>query len=181
MLPEPDGTVLQILVYARTNDEEVAGKEDVSKVVMKIMEKRLNVGHSLYMDNFYNLYDLANTLLESNTYCTGTLRSNRIKHPIDVLSAKLKKGELNIQYCNNVAIMKWKDKSDVLFLTTEHFCKLQETCNRRGNVKEKLYPLTKYNENMGGIDLRDQMLYYYSSDPKTVRFISTYTIEFVLV
>ncbi|CAG4963476.1 unnamed protein product [Parnassius apollo] len=57
-----------------SQDIEVAGKGHAEKVVMQLMEKHLQNGHSLYMDNYYNSFHLAKRLLENRTYCTGTLR-----------------------------------------------------------------------------------------------------------
>lgn len=45
------------------------------------MSEKLNNGHSIYMDNFYDSIDLAQQLLQKKTYCTGTLRSNRRNVP----------------------------------------------------------------------------------------------------
>lgn len=37
------------------------------------MNDKLDVGHALYMDNFYNSYDLSKSVQESNSYCEETL------------------------------------------------------------------------------------------------------------
>ncbi|KAJ8928798.1 hypothetical protein NQ314_018586 [Rhamnusium bicolor] len=96
MLTEPDGTILQFRVYTGTHDAELAGTGHASKVVMKLMEGKLNQGHALYMDNYYNSCSLAETLLENDTYCTGTLRSSLKNNPKEVIKAKLKKGRKRI-------------------------------------------------------------------------------------
>lgn len=57
-------------------------------VVMNLMEGKLFKGHSLYMDNYYNSVNMARTLISKNTYCTGTLRSNRKKNPKDIVKKK---------------------------------------------------------------------------------------------
>lgn len=38
------------------------------------MKKRLNFGHSLYMDNFYNSYELTKKLPKQETYYIGTFQ-----------------------------------------------------------------------------------------------------------
>ena len=50
-----------------------------------------------------------------------------------VINAKLKKGEIkSSQNDNNIVVMKWKDKRDVLMLSTKHKDNLVETINKRG-------------------------------------------------
>jgi hypothetical protein len=61
------------------------------------MEDYLDVGHSVYMDNYYNSFDLAVKLLNRNTYCTGTLRVDRKNTPIEVKNKQSKKGETVFQ------------------------------------------------------------------------------------
>lgn len=48
MLTEPDGTVLRFHVYTGSSDSELSGTGHASKVVMSLMESKLNKGHSLY-------------------------------------------------------------------------------------------------------------------------------------
>lgn len=76
----------------------MGGKGHAAIVVFHLMDEKLKSGHSLYMDNFYNSFDLATKLIQQNTYCTGTLKSNRKNTPIDVLQTKLKKGETIARY-----------------------------------------------------------------------------------
>lgn len=71
------GFVLKCIVYSGSNDAEVGGKGHVTNAVKKLLEGKLGVGHSIYMDNYYNSVELAQYLLNSNTYCIGTLRANR--------------------------------------------------------------------------------------------------------
>lgn len=49
----------------------------------------------------------------------GTLRANRRGNPRDVISKKLKKGELFAQQSSsNIVVMKWRDKRDIYLITT---------------------------------------------------------------
>jgi len=57
-------------------------------VVKYLLSDYCGVGHSVYMDNFYNSVDLTEYLLDKNT---GTLRGNRKGNPSDVVNKKLKK------------------------------------------------------------------------------------------
>lgn len=91
MLTEPDGLILRFLIYTGQLDI-IGGKGHAQKVVLELMRGKLCQGHSVYMDNFYNSFDLAKNLLDQKTYCTGTLRADRKGAPNDVVRAKLKKG-----------------------------------------------------------------------------------------
>ncbi|KAF0770585.1 piggyBac transposable element-derived protein 4-like [Aphis craccivora] len=79
---QPAGLVLKFAVYTGVFDD-MGGQGHASKVVLHLMSEKLENGHSLYMDNFYNSFDLATSLIQKNTYCTGTLRLNRKNTPVE--------------------------------------------------------------------------------------------------
>jgi len=135
------------------------------------MEGKLFKGHSLYMDNYYNSVNLAQTLISKNTYCTSTLRSNRKKNPSDIVKKKFKKGENIPKYSyNGICVFKWKDKRDVLGISTEWTADMVDTQNKRGDKKKKPLPIIKYNDYMSGVDRQDQLLSYYPCERKTLRW-----------
>lgn len=176
MLTESDGTILDMIVYTGQSDV-IGGKDHAQKVVKHLMRNYLDNGHSLYMDNFYNSYPLAKMLLDRNTFCTGTLRKNRKGAPLDVVNAKLKAGEIKSKYLNNIMIGKWRDKRDVIFISTEFKNQLVQVKNRRGVEREKPVPIIQYNKFMGGIDLRDQLMSYYPVIRKTLRWYKKVAIH----
>ncbi|GBP19513.1 PiggyBac transposable element-derived protein 4 [Eumeta japonica] len=116
MLTEPDGLILRFRLYAGKKNTVVGGKDHAKKVVLDLLEKNLNCGHSVYMDNFYNSYDLTQNLLEKKTYCMGTLRKNLNENLKEIVNAKLKKGENISRFRASVHVGKWKDKRDVLYI-----------------------------------------------------------------
>lgn len=72
------------------------------------------------MDNYYNSVNLAHKLLEKKTYCTGTLRSNRMNNPKSVIEKKIKVGESISKYTTDgVCVVKWKDRREVLTISSE--------------------------------------------------------------
>lgn len=169
VLAEPDGLILNFHVYASTEDE-TAGKGHTEKIVEKLMENKLDVGHSIYMDNFYNSYNLANKLVRRLTFCTGTLNKNRKDNPRVITSKKLKKGENISRYRNGVHIGKWKDKREIHYISTEFPDEMQEVTSKRGITTVKPLAILRYNENMSGVDLQDQMISYYPCERKTLRW-----------
>lgn len=169
MITEPDGLILNLLVYTGQADE-LGGIGHAEKVVLKLANNYLNNGHSIFMDNFYNSYSLAKKLLEKNTYCTGTLRAGRKESPKDIITKKLQKGETYAAYRDGIMIGKWRDKREVLYISTEFCNEMVETHNKRGVLKEKPRPIAEYNKYMGGIDRMDQMMAYYPCVRKTLRW-----------
>uniref|UniRef100_A0A1B6CKQ2 PiggyBac transposable element-derived protein domain-containing protein n=1 Tax=Clastoptera arizonana TaxID=38151 RepID=A0A1B6CKQ2_9HEMI len=94
-LCDPHGLILKFFLYWGVL-EDFGGKGLVANVVLKLMLDKLNVGHSLFMDNYYNSFPLETALLRLGTYCTGTLRMDRKYISPEVKSAKLKKGKQSV-------------------------------------------------------------------------------------
>ncbi|XP_053457867.1 zinc finger protein with KRAB and SCAN domains 8 isoform X2 [Nycticebus coucang] len=92
-----------------------------SSIVMKLIEGLLDSGRVLYTDSYHTSIHLAHQLLERATYLVGTLRSNRKLNPPDVVKTKLNKNEVIARESDTgVIVLKWKDKRDVLMLSTMH-------------------------------------------------------------
>ena len=53
LLCDPSGYVWNAIVYC-TQSDVIAGLGHAEAVVMKLMDKRLDLGHELYIDNFYD-------------------------------------------------------------------------------------------------------------------------------
>lgn len=168
-LSEPEGLVLNFHVYGGKHDI-TSGVGHVDKVVMYLMRHRLNLGHSIYMDNYYSSFKLASTLLRNDTYCTGTLRVNRKYTPSDVKDSKLKKGETIARYSKGVMIGAWKDQRKVVYLSSEFENNMCQVVDKRKRIKNKPLPIIQYNAHMKGIDRGDQLLAYHPCLRKSVRW-----------
>lgn len=75
-------------------------------------------------------------------------------------------------------MMKWRDRREVLAISSEHTNYLVEVTNRRGDQKLKPKAISMYNKYMSGIDRQDQMLSYYPCERKTVRWYKKIGIHF---
>ena len=178
MLTEPDGLIHRFIVYVGAHDREVGGEGHASKVVNKLMTGLTGEGRSLFMDNYYNSVELATCLLKDSTYVTGTLRPNRKHNPEDLITLKLKKGESAQRWTQGgIYIVKWKDKRDVLVISTEVSGDMVFYETRRGTASSKPLSVQLYNKNMGGIDLVDQHLAYYSSPHKSVKWYKKFGLH----
>lgn len=180
MLTEPAGLVIKFAVYTGVFDDMV-GKGHAANVVLHLMAEKLKNGHSLYMDNFYNSFDLATKLIQQNTYCTGILRSERKNIPIKIIQAKLKKDETIARYSQGVVIGKWRARREVAYISTEFKNNLVASKNRKCKEKLKPEPIMHYNKFMGSIDRQDQMQSYYPFSRKTVRWYKIIGIHVIQV
>lgn len=180
-LADQSGVILKLHLYGGASDVIVGGLNHVNKVVMHLIKEYLNVGHHLFMDNFYTSVNLIEDLYYKNTYCTGTLRKFRKNNPQLVVKTKLKKGELCIQHKNNVCIIKWLDKREVMAISSKYKGNFNIITNRRGQSKAKPEMITKYNKNMNAIDKHDQMLSYYTCEHKSLRWYKKVIIHIMQI
>lgn len=169
-LCESNGIVMKIHVYSGKTDEITTYLGHTTDVVMHLLEGYLDKGYKLYMDNFYNSVSLTKLLTAHKTYICGTLRNNRKGNPQVVVSSKLKKGEYIWRRNGPVIVCKWKDKREVLSISNMHSFEMVETKSRSGKTAMKPNIISDYNKGMSGIDRSDQMLSYYSSLRKTIRW-----------
>lgn len=179
-LCESDGLVMKIKIYSGKCEETDNKVGHTADVVLHLLEDYLDKGYAVYMDNFYNSVTLTKLLTTRKTYVCGTLRSNRKGNPRDVVNRKLKKGECIWQQNGPVTVCKWKDKRDVLSISNMHAVEMVEVCNRNGKISMKPNIIRDYNNGMSGIDRSDQMLSYYSSLRKSIRWskkVSLHVIE----
>lgn len=177
-LTTPDGYVLNINIYAGKSDESNAVPKTLT-IVEKLAELYLDQGHHIYLDNFYNSIQLSEYLLSRKTHSTGTLRKNRNRNPRKVIHAKVPKGEQVWAERNNIRVSKWKDKRIVFSITTGHTTELIECQNSRGISKTKPKHIVEYTKNMRGVDRCDQMVSYYSSPRKTLRWYKKVMLHYL--
>ena len=106
-----------------TRKEEGQGEMGLAeRVVMELVnDGRLEgKGYIIVTDNFYSSPKLFRALVEKGFGACGTARKNRHGIPASVGQANLKKGEIVSSVDNGIMALKWKDKRDVLMLSTYH-------------------------------------------------------------
>ena len=164
------GYVLDFAVYTGATDGKKA-KNLGQRVVLKLMEQYQGIGHCLFIDNFYTSPSLLLKLLEQGTFCTGTVRTNRKGFPKQLLpDTKHPVGTFRFAVCKqNTQLIGawWRDRKDVFVLTTMHNISGSTVMKHPiGEREKKETPcptaIIDYNHYMGGVDLADQMLSYYS-------------------
>jgi len=124
------------------------------------MKPYLNFGRTLFVDNWYTSVTLAHKLNEQQTHIVGTLRANRKGNPKDITNKKIKKGQIIAQQSNtNIVVLKWKDKRDILMLSTKHL-DTTTSITKRNQTINKPDMVIEYNQGKSFIDRSDQMTSY---------------------
>lgn len=122
------------------------------------------------MDNWYTSVDLPELL----PVIGENFRKNRKGILKEVVNAKLKPREFKAQENENgITVMKWRDKGDVLLLSTKHSTKF----DKRDHEKYKVKTVTAYNETSGetSIDASD------ASHPLKILPTNIYLLEIELI
>ena len=143
-------------------------------VVMKLMDLLNGKGHILYTDNFYSSPELFVDLLMKGTLATGTVRQNRRNFPMPVKGElKMSRGEVKFAYYKELTATHWYDNRDIFCLSTNFSDSLTSVRRRVGKeVKDIQCPdiIDDYNKHMGGVDLADQAMCYYSIGRKIMKW-----------
>ncbi|XP_063913566.1 piggyBac transposable element-derived protein 4-like [Zophobas morio] len=175
-----NGYTWNISIYAgkeKTTDNPLAVS---TQIVLKLAKDLLGSGRLCITDNWYTSLQLAHILLDHKTHCLGTLRANRKGNPPEVIKKKLKKGEVFSQENERgICLVKWRDKRDVLVLSTGHTDQMVEI-QRRGKSIQKPTAIVHYNSGKSSIDLSDQMASYSSALRKSIRWYKKLAIEVLL-
>ena len=115
-------------------------------------------GFVVVTDNFYSSPSLFRELTRRGFGACGTARKNREGLPRAVCDATLRRGEVVSTVDDCVLTLKWKDKRDVIMLSTYHDSSMI-TKSRRSRAAErgvediqKPKVVEDYNQNMGGVD-----------------------------
>jgi hypothetical protein len=74
------------------------------------MRRVENVGHKLYMDNFFPSPDLFNNLHSRKTHCCGTGDSIERACHRNLERLKLTQGDIRMRVRGNLTAVIWKDK-----------------------------------------------------------------------
>ncbi|KAL6417752.1 hypothetical protein ACFW04_014351 [Cataglyphis niger] len=149
-------------------------------IVMSLCEDLFYKGHTLYTDNWYTSLELAEKLISKNTHLVGTLRTNRRGNSHQVLSTKLKRGQIIAKENNHgITILKWKDKKDILVLSTKHSSEMVNVeCRSGRQIKPQI--IVDYNRQKSAVDLSDQINAYNNPLRKSLKWYRKLAFELLL-
>ena len=154
-------------------------------VVKRLLQPLENEGRTLFMDNYYMCPDLASQLLLEGTNSCGTTRANRKNIPValKVSAQAFTAGQMDYRRKGGVLCVRWKDKRDILMLTTKHNPDMREVRTRTG-AKQKPSCNADYTKYMKGVDHSDQMISYAPLHRKSVKWwkkLSFHLLSLVMV
>ncbi|XP_045448807.1 piggyBac transposable element-derived protein 4-like [Melitaea cinxia] len=155
MATTDDGYVWKYKVYTG-QDPQISNLDKPGSVVVELCEELLDQGRMVIADNWYTSIPLAEYLLSRKTNLCGTLRKNRKHLPLLVKKKKLKSGQHIAAQRNNITILKWKDKRDILMISTYHADEQTMTTGRNARLKPNM--ILEYNNRKKGSDLSDELI-----------------------
>jgi len=117
--------------------------------------------------------------LRNDTYLIGTLRSNRVGTGHKVVQKKRKRSEVyGLQSKNSIKLIKWKDKRDVLMISTKPSHSVTVVDTRKTNkLNERIMKpqvVLDYNEGREGSDLSD-----YTCLRRSMKWYNKVAFEFI--
>jgi hypothetical protein len=126
--------------------------------------------HTVVFDQYFTSPILLLLLQLRGVYAVGTCQTNRRGFPKRLLMAILLAGgwvmgaaSFLFMHAYRMVACRWRDKKDVWFLSTRHYCSTMAGYMKRmkGHVDEvaSTMPTLRdyYNQNNNGVDIRDQM------------------------
>ncbi|XP_052446701.1 piggyBac transposable element-derived protein 4-like [Carassius gibelio] len=147
-------------------------------------EKLLGSGYKLFVDNFYTSPKLFRDLLQKKIWACGTVRANRIGH----LKTVAPRGNIRWFREDNLLFVEWKDRRDVLMCSTFHKAFNGDSIKRNVKGTDGVWAIQDfpvpgavldYNKHMGGVDLSDALISFYTVLHKTRRWYRSFFYHFV--
>ena len=151
-------------------------KDPGARVIKDLSQDVQGKNYFLFFDNFFSSPTLLADLMDSKTYCVATAVATRKEFPKFDKSrvAALKRGQHIAKQvtAKKVQCFVWKDRKPVNFVNTLCNYDSIDVVSRKlkdGSYIDVACPLAVklYNQNMGGVDLADQMREAYTCSRKS--------------
>lgn len=170
------GYLLNFDVYTGKSDNSSTTRLGAT-VVKHLSTSYHNMGHVLFVDNYFSDVQLAKDLLSCDTYVCATTRIDRKGFPNEIKKVKLdRRGDYrSVIVDHKVQAVVWKDKKNVHFLNTFYDFDEETEVKRKlhdGSTTNVCCPtcVKGYNKYMGGVDLCDQKRKLFSCSRKSIRW-----------
>uniref|UniRef100_A0A673H7S5 PiggyBac transposable element-derived protein domain-containing protein n=1 Tax=Sinocyclocheilus rhinocerous TaxID=307959 RepID=A0A673H7S5_9TELE len=185
-----NGYTMDFSVYTGKNNYPTGQGLSYDAVTSLLDCKVLGSGYHVYMDNFYTSPKLLKDLHTMKFGACGTYRDNRKDCPRNAdnsLSKKSARGSIRWIRDGPLVFVKWMDTREVSVCSTIHPAYTGNTVQRRvksqGTWRTKTFPcpapVTAYNQHMGGVDLSDQLIQYYTAQHKTMKWYRKIFLHFL--
>ena len=185
------GYTISFSIYAGKNETVSEHGRSYDMVMGLIQPSLLGTGYHIYMDNYYTSPKLFMDLAAMKLGACGTYREGSRGCPsgrANALTKKCESGSVRWIREGPLVFVKWMDRREVSVCSTIHPAFSGDTVQRR--VKDGAgrwavrdvpcpTPIKAYNKHMGGVDLSDQLIQYYSTHRKTARWYRTVLLHFL--
>ncbi|XP_067254946.1 wu:fc11c11 [Chanodichthys erythropterus] len=178
------GYTWDFFIYEGKVNSEVSKGISYDSVMILADERLLGTGYKLFVDNFYTSPKLFRDLLAKRIFACGTVRANRIGHS----KKHAPRGNIRWFREDDLLFVEWKDKRDVLMCSTFHKAFNGDTIKRNVKGADGVWALQDfpvpaavldYNKHMGGVDLSDALIGYYTVLHKTRKWYRSFFYHFV--
>ena len=145
-------------------------------VVKRLTRDLVGKNYHVYMDNLFSSVSLYKDLLSGSIYCSGTLPTNHMYIPLNLLAYSIglaKRGDMMVRQEGNLTVTVWQDKRVVTSMSTGHNPDQTAVVKRKkvdGSVIHINCPVSivDYNKYMGGVDREEtQMVFSATKENKT--------------
>ncbi|KAL6421600.1 hypothetical protein ACFW04_014221 [Cataglyphis niger] len=171
----------QIYTDKDENVNRISGDKSSEIVMMSFCKDILGKSDTICTDNWYTSVDLAEKLITMHIHLVDTLRKNRRGNPKQVVSQKLKRGVVIARENeNDITVLKWKDKRDVLILFTKHSAEMATVQKKCCSYEKPSTRMVECNLGKSSVSLSDQMTAYSSPLRKTVKWYKKLAIELLV-
>ncbi|XP_058623214.1 piggyBac transposable element-derived protein 4-like [Onychostoma macrolepis] len=185
-----NGYTVDFAVYTGKNNFPTGHGLSYDAVASLLDRAVLGSGYHVYMDKFYTSPKLLTDLFALKFGACGTYRDNRKDCPRNAANSLTKKsvrGSIRWIRDKHLVFVKWMDTREVSVCSTIHAAYTGDTVQRRVKIQNGLRtksfpcpaPVTAYNQHMGGVDLSDQLLQYYSTQHKTMKWYRKLFLHFL--
>jgi hypothetical protein len=186
-----DGYMYAFEIYSGQGEQQFAvaagdgGNLSISeRIVVYLAKNILDLGYSIYTDNWYTSNRLAEYLLRHGTLHTGTIRTNR-GVPDAVRDAQLQRHQTAFARKDNMLVLKYSDTRDIYLLTSEFTAELSErqryVAGAHGHQEyfKKPTAIQNYTLSMRGVDKLDQLLHSYNCTRKSYAWFKKVGLHFL--
>ncbi|KAJ8348972.1 hypothetical protein SKAU_G00275610 [Synaphobranchus kaupii] len=167
------------------------GKGLSHDAVINLLTPYLGTGYQVYVDNWYTSTALFQELHVMRFGACGTCRENRKGYPVTKVNdmpRKAERGTVKWIRQGQMLYVKWMDTREVKMCSTLHMAFQGDTTvrnvrNTDGTWTSCRVPIPvsvrEYNKFMGGVDLSDALLKYYSIRRKTMKWYKALLFHFI--
>ena len=104
--------------------------------VISLIKELFGWGYNLYVDNWYTSHLLFQYLCKHYTVHAGTARKNETDLPISFKVKNLERKQQDFRKNKNLLAVKFRDKKEILMLSTIHTAEVAQTGKKKIAVKK---------------------------------------------